>query len=124
MTAEPICFRSFSAARAHSPASLPENPDILAGYHRAATGLLAMLAERVEPDWAKAEKALAEIDRLLALQASIVAHVARRPAGSLSDVLAKLKLWSASRGDSDDEHSAEDDLVRSALQDLQRLLAA
>ena len=124
MTSEPICFRSFVAARAQAQGSLPDNPDLLASYYRAANDLLAMLAERVEPDWEKAEAALAEVDRLLELQAAIVARAAKRPARTLRDVLAKLTLWSAAREGCEEDGTPEDALVASALRDLQRLIPA
>lgn len=124
MTGEPICFRSFVSARVHAHAVLPDNPNLLASYHHAANDLLEMLAERVEPDWDKAELALDDIDRLLGLQAAIVARVAQRPAGCLNDVLSKLKLWSAAREGCEEDGTPEDALVLSALRDLQRLLQA
>jgi hypothetical protein len=124
MTGETICFQSFAAARARAQGSLPENPGLLAAYHRAANDLLEMLAERVEPDWEKAEAALADIDRLLALQEAIVERVAKRPAGTLQDVLAKLTLWSAAREGCEEDGMPEDALVLAALRDLERLLRA
>jgi hypothetical protein len=125
MTGEPICFQSFVAARAQAQAAtLPDCPDLLANYHRAADELLAMLAERVEPDWEKAEATLADVDRLLGLQAAIVSRVAKRPAGTLRDVLSKLTLWSAAREGCEEDAAPEDVLVTSALRDLRRLLAA
>lgn len=122
MTGEPICFRSFVAARSQAQSRLPDNPDLLASYYRAANDLLAMLAERVEPDWERAEAAIGDVDRLLELQAAIVARAATRPAGTLGDVLAKLKLWCAAREGCEEDAAVEDALVTSALGDLQRMI--
>jgi hypothetical protein len=124
MTGNPVCFQSYAAARAQTQAKLPDSPDLLARYHQAADGLLAMLAERVEPDWEEAEAALVEVDQLLGLQAAIVARVAKRPGTNLRDVLAKLTLWSAAREGCEENGGPEDALVLSALRDLQKLLAA
>lgn len=122
MTVEPICFRTFAAARAQAQGRLPDNPHLLAGYYRAANELLAMLAERVDSDWDKAEASLADVDRLLELQAAIVQRAAQRPASHLRDVLAKLTLWSAARDGCEEDGIAEDELVVSALRDLQRMV--
>jgi hypothetical protein len=126
MSCSLIEFRSFVEARATRPdAPLPDDPTMLARYHKLAGDLLERMAARVEPDWDLAEAALAEIDRLLVLQARILRHLADRPAASLEDVALKLSLWAlARRGVDPRELPPEDALVHSAMDDLAALARA
>lgn len=105
--------------------NLPDDLGLLVRYYAMTDDLLAFLANRIEPTWDLAEKALAETAELQELQQAIAAKIAARPAGEPADVLCKLSVWKLSRdlGEPASELSVDDRLILSVIADLEAIFA-
>lgn len=105
------------------PAALPEDLAQLAAYLRLVAGLLEEKATEVEPDWAQACAAAAEIETLHGLEAAVAERAIGVPAEDLGGVRSKLEIWraladSAPDGDMSLAHNR---LILSIEADLRRL---
>jgi hypothetical protein len=105
-------------------AALPNDLDRLQDYLSMTAQLLTEKATELEPSWAQARMAAAELETLLRLERQVAEKAADVPAASLREVLVKLDIW-ASLDPCDEEAPMEDgrdSLVRAARRDLARLM--
>ncbi len=114
--------RLVSAMRA-GPDALPEDLGLLVAYLRLLAGFLEEKANELEPDWAQACAATAEIETLHRLEAAVAERAISVPADDLAGVRAKLEIWRAlAAGAPDSDMSqAHNRLILSIDADLMRL---
>lgn len=104
--------------------ALPEDLTLLRAYLRMIDALLAEKATEVEPSWAQACAAAAEVETLQSLEAAVTEKAITMRARDLGDVRAKLEIWralAASSSECDLYPSPRDRLVMSVESDLERI---
>lgn len=103
--------------------ALPEDLTRLRAYLRMIDALLAEKAAEVEPTWALACAAAAEIETLQTLEAAVAERAIATNARDLGEVRAKLEIWRAlAAGAADgDMTSPRNRLVMSVEADLERI---
>lgn len=103
--------------------ALPDDLPLLRAYLRMIEALLAEKATDVEPTWAEACEAAAEVETLMALETSVAEKAISVRARHLEDVRTKLEIWRAlAAGATDcDMSSPRDRLVLSIEADLGRI---
>jgi hypothetical protein len=101
---------------------LPEDLTLLRAYLRMIDGLLAEKAAEVEPSWAQACAAAAEVETLQTLEAAVTEKAIAVRSRDLDDVRAKLDIWRAlAAGAESDLSSPRDRLILSIEADLSRI---
>lgn len=104
-------------------AALPADLAKLRGYLRMIGSLLEEKARELEPSWEQACAAAAEIATLQDLETSVAERAISVRATSLDDVRAKLAIWRALAGSSEDGdlRSPLSRLILSIEADLERM---
>jgi hypothetical protein len=103
--------------------AMPADLERLRTYLTMARELLAEKANEIEPTWALACEAAAEVETLHRLERQVVERTASVPAANLRDVLIKLDVWAEQAFTAEDDALPRDAIVRSVRRDLERLLA-
>ncbi len=103
--------------------ALPADLTLLRGYLRMIDGLLAEKAAELEPCWAQACAAAAEIETLQALEGAVAERAISVCATDFSGIRLKLEIWralaaGAPEGDLNTERGR---LILSVVADLERL---
>jgi hypothetical protein len=108
------------------PGALPGDLRRLADYMEMIGGLLTEKAAELEPSWALACAAAAEIETLHALEQTVAERAIAVRATSLEEVRGKLAIWRAlsPEGEGGERGSPRDRLILSIDADLQRLMRA
>ena len=103
--------------------ALPGDLDRLAGYLSIVTSLLAERAAELEPSWAMARAAAAEIETLQMLEHAIAERAISVRAATLHEVRSKLAIWHALApgADDGDPGAPRNRLIHSIDVDLARL---
>lgn len=105
------------------PEALPQDLGLLVAYLRLLAGLLEEKATEIEPDWAQACFATAEIQTLHRLEAAVAERAITVRAEDLSGVRSKLEIWRALAAGAPDSDmtQAHNRLILSIDADLMRL---
>lgn len=108
----------------HGKREMPNDLARLRTYLEMVSRLLSEKAREVEPDWALAEAAIAEIETLQMLETQVAEKVASLHAETLIDIQNKLVIWELlnSLGDDGEEESGLTQLVGSIKRDLDNIL--
>mgnify|MGYP003405978695 CR=1 FL=1 len=103
--------------------ALPDDLALLRAYLRTIDALLAEKATEVEPTWAEACAAAAEVETLMGLETAVAEKAISVRAGNLEDVRTKLEIWRAlAAGATEcDMSSPRDRLILSIEADLGRI---
>jgi hypothetical protein len=103
--------------------AMPADLERLRAYLTMTRDLLAEKASEIEPTWALACQAAAEVETLHRLERQVVEKTASVPATNLREVLIKLDVWAEQASTAEDDALPRDAIVRSVRRDLERLLA-
>lgn len=103
--------------------ALPGDLTVLGRYLATIDRLLEEKAQELEPNWAQALAAAAEIETLQTLEGAVVQRASEVEAEDLSEIRAKLAIWRALVAGSPDGDLASpcNRLILSVERDLERL---